>query len=143
MSHPTDFLLPDGWVEMYMVQMPQLFHPKERVPSTKLKLEYQLGLLALVRSFCGLINRIETDPQFCHKLSGRTRPWELLVRRNVDFLAICLLNAFSWRNDDSLFEYAQTLSIVKKVPGDSLHAVNFTVIRDVKLTCNRVADICH
>lgn len=118
MSHPTDFLLPDGWVEMYMLQMPQLFHPKERVPAMELKLEYRLGLLALVRSFCGLINRIEPDPQFYHKLSGKHRPWELLVRRNVDFLAICMLNAFSWRSKDSLFEYAQTLSVVKKVPGD-------------------------
>lgn len=123
MSHPTDFLLPDGWVEMYMLQMPQLFHPRARTPSPRLKLEYRQGLLALIRSFCNLINRIETDQQFYHKLSGKRRPWELLVRRNVDFLAICVLNAFSWRDNDSLFEYVQTLSIVKKVPGEPARAV--------------------
>lgn len=120
MSHPTDFLLPDGWVEMYMLQMPQLFNRSQRTPSANLRLEYRQGLLALIRSFCILINRIETDQQFYHKLSRQRRPWELLVRRNVDFLAISVLNAFSWRGNDSLFEYVQTLSIVKKVPGKSL-----------------------
>lgn len=118
MSHPTDFLLPDGWVEMYMLQMPQLFHQRERTPSAILRLEYRQGLLALIRSFCNLINRIEPDQQFYHKLSGKRRPRELLVRRNVDFLTVCVLNAFSWQDNNLIFEYSQTLSIVKKVSGE-------------------------
>lgn len=115
MSHPSDFLLPDGWVEMYMLQMPQLFDPERRVSSWKLRQEYRKGLLTLIRSFCSLVGRIEVDPQFHHKFSGKRRPWELLVRRNVDFLATCVLNAFSWRDSESHFEYVQTLSTVQKV----------------------------
>lgn len=115
MSHPSDFLLPDGWVEMYMLQMPQLFDPEKRVSSQKLRKEYRQGLLTLIRSFCSLVGRIEVDSQFHHKFSGKHRPWELLVRRNVDFLATCVLNAFSWNDSESHFEYVQTLSIVQKV----------------------------
>lgn len=100
---------------MYMLQMPQLFDPKGRAPPWRLRLEYRMGLLALIRSFCNLITRIESDQLFYHKLSGKRRPWELLVRRNVDFLAICVLNGFSWQDSESHFEYVQTLSIVQKV----------------------------
>lgn len=124
MSHPSDFLLPRGWVEMYMLQMPHLFVPKEGAPPSKPKLEYRKALLALIRSFCHLIQRIESDQLFNHKFSGKSRLWEFLVRRNVDFLAICILNAFSWRPTQSLqapldrslnIEYAQVLTLVQKV----------------------------
>lgn len=123
MSNPADFLLPSGWVEMYMLQMPHLFAPKEHGPPLGPKIVHRQALLSLTRSFCNLILRVSGDTLFQHKLSGRTR-LTYFVRRNVDFLMTCMLNAFSWRTSQSTQravsqelhpQYSQTRIFVQKV----------------------------
>jgi hypothetical protein len=114
MCHKSGFLLPNGWVEMYLLQDSRLspMHVHNFPPT--LSQGRRKALLSLIRSFCRLVHRIETAPDYCHKYSGKPGPWQRIVRRNVDFLLICLLNASSWQREVS-FEYATTLSFVKKV----------------------------
>ena len=72
------------------------------------------AFLSLIHSFCVLIHKVESAPGHAHKLSGRFSSWRRLVRRNVDFLLTCLLNASSWQKEVPS-EYGATVDVVKKV----------------------------
>jgi hypothetical protein len=119
MCHKSGFLLPNGWVEMYLLQDSRLSASHAHNFPPVLLEGRRKALLSLIRSFCRLVQKIETVPGYFHKHSGKQTPWQRLVRRNADFLLICLLNASSWQREVS-FEYAITLSDVKKVSDPSL-----------------------
>ena len=101
---------------MYLLQDSRLSAPNMYHRTSALTQGRQKALLSLIRSFCRLVNKIENDPEYTHKLSGKSPPGAArrLVRRNVDFLLTCLLNASSWQREVS-FEYAITFGIVQKV----------------------------
>ena len=116
MCHKSGFLLPNGWVEMHLLCDSRLSTPNTYSRTPALTQGRRKALLLLIRSFCRLIHRIENDPDYTHKLSGKFFPRKRLVRRNVDFLLTCLLNASSWKGEVSS-AYAIALSAAKKVLG--------------------------
>ena len=114
MCHKSGFLLPAGWVEMHLIQDSRLSAIEEQLLTPALTQGRRKALLSLIHSFCRLVHKIDHAPGYTHKLSGGLFPWQQLVRRNVDFLLTCLLNASSWKGDVPS-EYASTVGAVKKV----------------------------
>lgn len=98
-SRPTEFLLPTGWVEMYLRPVLQRRNPAERLHREHYKTDYREALIVLIESLCSLIRRIDSLGQFQHKLTGSLQrsppstPWT--ARRNSDFLVTCLMNSFA------------------------------------------------
>ncbi|KAI5837906.1 hypothetical protein DFP73DRAFT_600345 [Morchella snyderi] len=97
-GRPTEFLLPTGWVEMYLRAVLQRRNPAERNGEHH-KTDYREALVSLVQSFCSLIARIDSLGQFQHTLTGTLQRSALsttrIARRNADFLATCLVNSFA------------------------------------------------
>lgn len=138
-SHPTQFLLPNSWVELHMLQNVHLFTVQEPGSPQDPKIPYREALLSLVESFCGLLEKINADNQFYYNISGRPRAWEyghtLFIQRNVNFIVCCALNAFSW----------QTLQLGQGVGNIALHLKYRAMRFKVTKVCDILSTIsaCH